>query len=133
MQPKYADRGVGWKREVPHLWPRRAKISRYEFGPAFVSVGAPYAMEPVDPIPAAPPGSQPPQSEDDSIIVLSDTVMSGVIRESVRRHVPVVQVVAERRGERPPPDADERPRPVTSAMPATRSLWSRCRRWLRKH
>ena len=90
------------------------------------------AMDLNNPTSPAQPGGQPPESQDESQIVLTDTVMSGVIRESVRRHVPIVQVVAERRGERPAPAANEVLRPSTSPVPVSQSFWSRCLRRFRK-
>ena len=82
----------------------------------------------------AQPKPEPPQTEaaDNTSIILTDTVMAGVIRESVRRHVPVVQVVAERRHEIDGPHAGDPPRSMTAAVPVRRTLWSRCLRWFRK-
>ena len=85
-------------------------------------------MSSTDPSPPRPE-RVPPESPDATSIILTDTVMSGAIRESVRRHVPVLQVVAERRGKIRGPQADDPPRPMTVAVPVRRSFWTRCLRW----
>lgn len=82
-------------------------------------------MPSTDPLPPRPEPALP-ETEDATSIVLTDTVMGGVIRESVRRQVPVTQVVAERRHEIAGPHSDNLPRPMTVAVPVRRSVWSKC-------
>jgi len=77
------------------------------------------------------PDTSPPEPPDATSIVLTDSVIGGLIRESVRRHVPVAQVVAERRGKCEGPHASDPPRPMTVAVPVRRSFWSRCLRLFR--